>query len=172
MGNNNITYFIYKAPGKDFYVFSQNDHLIYASFSSEVDNKLLEKATLAPQTPALSMAAKWLDCYFAGKDPGFLPPLYYEGTPFQNRIWKLLLELEFGSLTTYGALAKRIAKERGQLKMSAQAVGGAVGSNPLSLFIPCHRVVGQSNQLVGYGGGLNIKRMLLHNEGHDIKEFK
>ncbi|HHW95517.1 MAG TPA: methylated-DNA--[protein]-cysteine S-methyltransferase [Mogibacterium sp.] len=103
----------------------------------------------------------WLDVYFSGKAPDFTPPLYIEGTEFREAVWEILLEIPFGKTMTYGEIASRIARQRGISKMSAQAVGGAVGSNPISLIIPCHRVIGTNGRLVGYGGGLERKAELL-----------
>ena len=110
-------------------------------------------------------ARRWLDAYFAGRDPGFAPKLHLTGTAFRVRVMELLLEIPYGRTTTYGELARRIATERGLARMSAQAVGGAVGANPISLIVPCHRVVGADGSLTGYGGGLHRKEALLRLEG-------
>ncbi len=107
----------------------------------------------------------WLDDYFAGKVPGALPPLAPEGSAFRQRVWELLLEIPYGQIRTYSDIAKQLAEERGQVKMAAQAVGGAVGHNPISILIPCHRVVGKDGSLIGYGGGLDKKIALLGIEG-------
>jgi len=111
---------------------------------------------------------KWLDLYFQGKDPGFIPPLKIEGSPFRNKVTALMLAIPFGKTITYGDIAKSIARETGQKKVSAQAVGGAVGHNPFSIIVPCHRVVGANGNLTGYGGGLEKKVFLLRNEGIDL----
>jgi len=110
-------------------------------------------------------AVRWLDIYFSGRDPGFTPPLHLTGTPFRNRVGELLLEIPYGKTTTYGALARTIALERGTGRMSGRAVGGAVGHNPISLIVPCHRVIGSDGSLIGYGGGLERKIALLKLEG-------
>lgn len=112
-------------------------------------------------TPALSKACRWLDLYFAGNEPYFLPPLHPMGSAFQLSVWHILLEIPYGATTTYGAIAKRLAKERGLPQMSAQAIGSAVGRNPISLIIPCHRVIGRNGRLTGYAGGLHRKASLL-----------
>jgi len=114
--------------------------------------------------PVLISAQRWLDAYFAGEIPAFTPPLRLEGTPFQRRVWSMLLEIPYGETMTYGSLAARIARERGLRRMSAQAVGQAVGRNPISLIVPCHRVVGAGGSLTGYGGGLDRKARLLQLE--------
>lgn len=104
---------------------------------------------------------KWLDIYFAGRDPGFLPPLSTKGTPFQEEVWEILKEIPYGKTVSYGEIAMRIAEKRGIKRMAAQAVGGAVGRNPIAIIVPCHRVVGSDGSLTGYGGGLDRKVELL-----------
>lgn len=106
-------------------------------------------------------AKQWLDIYFTGKDPGFIPPLLMKTTPFRKAVWKIMLEIPFGETMTYGEIAGKIAKEKGLSKMSARAVGGAVGHNAISLIIPCHRVVGTNGSLTGYAGGIERKVRLL-----------
>ena len=115
----------------------------------------------AKETPALMEGRRWLDIYFAGNEPDFTPPLHPMGSAFQLSVWHILLEIPYGATTTYGAIAKRLAKERGLPQMSARAVGSAVGRNPISLIIPCHRVLGKSGSLTGYAGGLHRKAWLL-----------
>ena len=117
----------------------------------------------------LAAAKRWLDGYFAGRIPDFMPPLHPQGTAFQRSVWKLLLEIPRGQVTTYGALAKKLAQQQGRGSMSAQAVGGAVGRNPVSIFIPCHRVVGADGSLTGYAGGLERKAALLRLEGTQFR---
>lgn len=112
----------------------------------------------------LRKTKRWLDIYFAGENPDFLPPIHLIGTPFQKEVWKILLEIPYGKTTTYGEIAERLAKEKGILRMSAQAVGGAVGHNPISILVPCHRVMGKNGSLIGYAAGLDKKRKLLEIE--------
>lgn len=131
----------------------------------------LEKDHTEKITPAITDAVRWLDIYFAGNDPDFMPPLHATGSPFQEEVWKLLLEIPYGEVTTYGDLAKQIANNRGISRMSAQAVGGAVGSNPISIIVPCHRVVGSGGNLTGYASGLDNKIALLKQEGFDMDRF-
>lgn len=117
-------------------------------------------------------AADWLDRYFAGEKPEICElPLKPIGGNFRQAVWKCLCEIPYGEVTTYGAIAERIALELGKKAMSAQAVGGAVGHNPISIIIPCHRVVGSNGSLTGYAGGINKKIQLLTLEGVDIKKF-
>jgi len=115
--------------------------------------------------PVFRQAEQWLDVYFSGRAPDFTPPLHLRGTPFQRAVWDLLLEIPFGRTVTYGELAARLAKQRGADRMSARAVGAAVGRNPISLIVPCHRVVGAGGRLTGYAGGLDKKARLLALEG-------
>ena len=122
-------------------------------------------------TPAIKDAVRWLDTYFSGNIPDFTPPLHLTGSPFQMEVWELLLKIPYGETTTYGDLAKQIAQQRGISRMSAQAVGGAVGNNPVSIIVPCHRVVGANGNLTGYASGLDNKIALLKQESFDMKQF-
>ena len=115
--------------------------------------------------PVLRETVRWLDIYFRGRNPGFTPNLLIRGTPFRRAVCRIMLAIPYGETTTYGAIAERIAAERGIPRMSAQAVGGAVGANPIALIIPCHRVIGKNGSLTGYGGGLDRKAKLLELEG-------
>ena len=111
--------------------------------------------------PVFTQAAKWLDTYFSGRDPGFTPPLHLTGSPFRQAVWELLLTIPFGETTTYGALAKRFAAQTNKPVPAAQAIGGAVAHNPVSLIVPCHRVIGADGSLTGYAGGMYRKEQLL-----------
>lgn len=120
---------------------------------------------LSPQCPegrtaVLNRAIRWLDCYFEGADPGPLPPLHLTGTDFQRAVWQALQEIPYGVTATYGQLAARIPGKSG----AARAVGAAVGRNPVSVIVPCHRVVGASGSLTGYAGGIERKTALLQLE--------
>ena len=111
---------------------------------------------------------RWLDIYFSGKEPDFTPPLHMKTTDFRKAVWEIMLTIPYGSTMTYGEIADRIAKQRGVARMSAQAVGGAVGHNSISLIIPCHRVIGTSGSLTGYAGGIDRKMQLLELEKTDM----
>ena len=124
----------------------------------------------AEETPVLTAAKRWLDAYFAGRVPPELPPLHIIGSPFRQQVWALLLQIPYGQTTTYGALARQLAQIGGRA-VSAQAVGGAVGHNPVSLMVPCHRVVGTGGSLTGYAGGLARKVRLLTMEGADMSRL-
>ena len=117
--------------------------------------------------PILQQTKLWLDGYFRGEDPEFAVPVLPEGTAFQKQVWKLLQTIPYGSTKTYGEIAGEI---QGKENMSAQAVGQAVGRNPISILIPCHRVIGSRGQLTGYAGGLERKIWLLHHEGHQMEK--
>lgn len=127
------------------------------------------KELLNQETPVLSLARSWLDRYFAGEAPdiGELP-LEPEGSPFRQLVWDILCKIPYGQTTTYKEIANRVAQLTGQKSMSAQAVGGAVGHNPISIIIPCHRVLGSDGSLTGYAGGIAVKEMLLRHEGVNI----
>lgn len=115
--------------------------------------------------PVFCAARRWLDAYFAGEAPKETVPLKLEGTAFQTRIWEILLTIPYGETRTYGSIAGQLARELGKKKMSAQAVGQAVGRNPVSILVPCHRVVGTGGKLTGYAGGIDRKAWLLRHEG-------
>lgn len=113
----------------------------------------------------LQVASTWLDAYFAGQRPNPLVlPLCPKGTAFQQNVWKRLLQIPYGETISYGQLAAELAVQMGKQRMSAQAIGGAVGRNPISIVIPCHRVIGANGSLVGYASGLERKRWLLQHE--------
>lgn len=118
------------------------------NFADNLPNEAVEQ-----ETGILLKACSWLDVYFAGNEPDFLPPLHLIGSPFRKSVWKILFEIPYGKTMTY----EEIAKKNGIVKMSAQAVGGAVGHNEVSSIVPCHRVVGKNGSLTGYAGGLKRK---------------
>ena len=118
-----------------------------------------------------TQAEEWLAEYFAGREPKVSVPLKLQGSEFQMQVWRLLQDIPYGRLFTYGDIAKKIAAQKGVARMSAQAVGGAVGHNPLSIIVPCHRVVGTNGSLTGYGGGIDRKIKLLTLEGIDMSAF-
>lgn len=125
-------------------------------------------ATLDPGTPegdspVFEQVKKWLDVYFSGKEPDFLPRLAPKGSSFRAMVWDILLDIPYGETLTYGEIAKRLEKSTGK-RVSARAVGGAVGHNPISVIIPCHRVVGSNGGLTGYAGGIAKKIQLLELE--------
>ena len=114
--------------------------------------------------PVFEETSSWLDTYFSRKIPDFVPPLVLHAAPFRKAVWEILLTIPYGQTITYGEIAERIAAQTGSGNMSAQAIGGAVAHNPISLIIPCHRVIGAHNKLTGYAGGLDKKMYLLQME--------
>ncbi|NLA78028.1 MAG: methylated-DNA--[protein]-cysteine S-methyltransferase [Erysipelothrix sp.] len=145
-------------------------HLVAVHMENEYD-----KAANIPagDVDILFKTKAFFDAYFKGEHPVFERQLIaLEGTDFQKEVWELLLAIPYGQTTTYKALAAQIAKNRNIEKMSAQAVGGAVGSNPISIIVPCHRVIGSNQHLTGFGGGMERKIKLLNHEGLTIKDLK
>jgi len=138
---------------------SDSTYLTAVTFAGQkYENDHIPKDAVSGICPVLEQAKDWLTQYFKGHIPDFTPPLKASGTQFQQRVWGQLLEIPYGETVTYGELAKDIGCK------SAQAVGGAVGKNPISVFIPCHRVVGTDGTLTGYAGGLEKKEALLRLE--------
>lgn len=133
---------------------------------------LCAEPVINDELPAFAAVRTWLDEFFAGRRPASAGlPLAPAGSPFRRAVWDLLREIPDGETTTYGALARQLAARLGRSAMSAQAVGGAVGHNPLTLIVPCHRVVGTDGSLTGYAGGIERKRRLLVLEGVDMAGF-
>lgn len=123
------------------------------------------------ETPILAETRRWLDIYFTGREPGFTPPLHPIGTAFRRSVWEILLQIPYGKTVTYGGIARQLAEKQGLSRMSAQAVGGAVGHNEISIVIPCHRVVGTNGSLTGYAGGIAKKVGLLELERVDMSRL-
>ncbi|GLC81750.1 methylated-DNA--[protein]-cysteine S-methyltransferase [Lacrimispora brassicae] len=133
-----------------------------------ISAEMIEKADM----PVFDGAKKWLDRYFAGKKPAISQlPLAPIGSEFRKSVWTILCEIPYGTLITYGDIAKKMAAKMNKETMSSQAVGGAVGHNPISIIIPCHRVVGVNGSLTGYAGGLKTKVKLLELEGVDMSRL-
>ena len=122
--------------------------------------------------PVLEEAKAWLDRYFQGRDPGKFPLLRPSGSPFRLAVWEILRQIPRGSVVSYGWIAAELARKRGGIRISARAVGGAVGHNPISILIPCHRVVGSDGKLTGYAGGIERKIRLLSLEGVDPENLR
>ena len=131
----------------------------------------LDKEHEEKEIPLFGKVKQWLDIYFSGKEPDFSVPLHFTGTAFQNEVWEILCSIPYGQTMTYGEIAGQIAAKRGVSRMSAQAVGGAVGHNEISIIIPCHRVVGTNGSLTGYAGGIDKKVKLLTLEHVDMSRF-
>lgn len=125
----------------------------------------LEGVNSETDLPVFSETKRWFDLYFSGQIPTFTPLLAPQGGEFRQAVWEILSAIPYGKTISYGDIARQIAKQMGKEKMSAQAVGGAVGQNPISIIIPCHRVIGTNGNLTGYASGLDVKIKLLAIEG-------
>ena len=168
-------YTYYESPIGKIVLANDGDSLVGLWFEGQkyFPDAFLKQAAEKDNMPVFKCTKDWLDRYFAGKRP--LPeelPLSPAGSDFRRMIWKYLCEIPYGELTTYGTLAGKIVQSLGKKSMSAQAVGGAVSHNPISIIIPCHRVVGTNGSLTGYAGGLERKIHLLTLEGVDMKKVK
>lgn len=165
---------VYDSPLGDMLLATDEQGLVGLWFMGQkyfADSLASPKECIEHETPALVETKCWLDVYFAGREPDFLPPLHPTGTPFQHAVWDILLQIPYGQITTYGAIARQIATGRGAEHMSAQAVGSAVGRNHISIIIPCHRVVGSNGSLTGYAGGIDKKIRLLELERTDTSKL-
>lgn len=163
---------IYQSPLGKITLNSDGENLTAVCFEDGKDYGRYIKTSEEKDLPIFDETIKWLDIYFSGRDPGFTPKYKRKDiTPFRQEIIDELLKIPYGQVVTYNDISKTIAKKRGLELMSAQAVGGAVGWNPICIIIPCHRVVGTNNSLTGYGGGINNKLKLLELEGVDISKY-
>lgn len=163
-----FTYY-YDSPVGQLQLISDGEaitHLLYKHQQIEDDTYEVN-----PQLPIFQETVKWLDSYFEGENPDITMKLKPEGSEFQHRVWTYLQEIPYGELTTYGILAHKVGGDTGKSRMSAQAIGGAVGRNPISIIIPCHRVVGKNGSLTGYGGTINNKIKLLNIENVDMDKL-
>lgn len=163
---------IYQTPHGQILIYSDGEALtgLYTAFwGGEKERPNADKDGI--EIPCIRQAIHWLDIYFAGEIPDFVPAINPQGTMFQKMVWDILLTIPYGKLMTYGEVAQKAAKQLGKTKMSAQAIGNAVGVNPISLIIPCHRVIGANGNLTGYGGGLKVKLDLLKLEKIDTSKL-
>ena len=131
----------------------------------------LNKEYRQKEIPLFTSTKQWLDTYFSGKKPNHTIPLHFIGTAFQKQVWEALLHIPYGKSVTYGEIARQIATKRGLAHMSAQAIGGAIGRNPISIIVPCHRVVGINGSITGYAAGVDKKIWLLQLEKIDMKSL-
>ena len=144
---------------------SDGDHLTGLWFDGQkYFATTLSEENQEKDMPIFEQTHEWLDCYFMGKGPSFTPSIHLEDTPFRLAVWELLSKIPYGKVVTYKYLAREIAREKGLSSMSTQAIGGAVSHNPISIIIPCHRVVGRDGSLTGYAGGIDKKKSLLQIE--------
>jgi len=159
----------YISPLGDITLASDGEALTGLWFDGQkyYPHKLVEESIEA-ELPIFAQTCKWLDTYFNGKAPDYIPPISMQTTPFRKAVYDILLTIPYGQTMTYGEIARIIAEQQGVERMSAQAVGNAVGHNPISIIIPCHRVVGADGYLTGYAGGLDKKKTLLQLEKYSI----
>ena len=170
-----MTYkYFYKTPTEfdDILLNSDGEYLTGLWFVGSKDSLKHDSNCKEKELPIFKDTIKWLDFYFSGKKPNFTPKYKINNlTPFRKMVIDIMNKIPYGNTITYNDIAKEIAKIRGIEKMSSQAVGGAVGWNPICIIIPCHRVVGSNNSLTGYGGGIKNKVALLTIEGNDMNKF-
>ena len=163
----------YQSPLGGMTMSSNGEELTGLWFDSSQQNSSSLKGVKREKTNNSSKvfdeAEEWLNIYFTGRAPDFMPNISLDGTEFQKAVWDILLSIPYGEIMTYGEIADQIA--RGIKRMSAQAVGGAVSHNPISLIVPCHRVVGRNGKLTGYAGGIDKKLRLLRLEGVDTSKM-
>ena len=132
---------------------------------------LIKDECVNHEVSVLKQTKEWLDIYFSGGEPHFTPRLHMIASDFRKAVWNIMLEIPYGQTMTYGEIARKLAKQKCIKTMSAQAVGGAVGHNSISIIIPCHRVVGTNGSLTGYAGGIDKKVGLLTLENVDMSRF-
>ena len=157
----------YKTPDgfSDLLLNSDGEYLTGLWFEGSADGSKHTSFGEEKELPVFRETCQWLDFYFAGKNPDFTPRYKINGlTPFRQEVIEIMKTIPYGETITYGAIAAIIDKKRGLTRMSAQAVGGAVGWNPICIIIPCHRVMGANGSLTGYGGGIANKIALLAHE--------
>ena len=165
---------IYPSPVGNLTIASDGNNIVGLWLEGQKYFQDTVSGTLTPNNdlPVFQQVKDWLDAYFAGQHPMISSlPLAPKGNEFRQAVWKILCAIPYGEVTTYGAIARQIAAQRGISSMSAQAVGWAVGHNPISIIIPCHRVVGTNGSLTGYAGGIANKVKLLTLEGVDMSSF-
>lgn len=162
----------YDSPLGKIYMRSDGKYLTGLWFESSRDARKHKYNYEEKELPIFEQTTKWLDIYFSGKNPDFIPEYKIENvTPFRQQVIDIMNKIPYGKTITYNDIAKEIAKNQGIEKMSAQAIGGAVGWNPICIIIPCHRVVGTNGSLTGYGGGIKNKIGLLEIEKVDMSKF-
>ena len=173
MGTNMTYQYRYKTPDQfsDMFMNSDGEYLTGLWFENSRDSSKHNSVCQEKELEIFKETGRWLDIYFSGQNPDFTPKYKINNlTPFRQEVIDIMNEIDYGEVITYNDIAKKIALRRNLERMSAQAVGGAVGWNPICIIIPCHRVIGSDGSLTGYGGGLDNKKALLELEG--IRRFK
>ena len=154
--------YTYESPLGTMIMLGTLTYLTDLFFVDEAHAPSYDEAEYIEQlTGPFEVTIMWLNQYFNGKNPFITPPIQLEGTEFRKSVWSILQTIPYGETTTYGDIGKQIAQQQGKEKFSAQAVGGAVGHNPISIIVPCHRVIGSNGQLTGYAGGIERKKYML-----------
>lgn len=162
----------YKSPIGDILLAADDIGLTGLWFEGQKYFALyLDKENEEKELDLFEKVKQWLEIYFSGKEPDFTVPLHFTGTNFQNEVWKILCSIPYGKTMTYGEIAKKLTINKRMKQMSAQAVGGAVGHNEISIIVPCHRVVGTNGSLTGYAGGIDKKVKLLTLEKANMQSF-
>jgi methylated-DNA-[protein]-cysteine S-methyltransferase len=151
----------YVSPLGELYLSSDGSALTGLWFEGQKYCRKAAPIQEAALLPVFQETENWLDLYFSGKVPDFTPPLRFRSTLFREEVWRILMTIPYGETMTYGEIADRIAREKKLIRVSARAVGNACGHNPISIIIPCHRVIGKDGSLTGYAGGLSVKEKLL-----------
>ena len=161
-----VNFACYKSPIGEILLSADEIGLTALHFDSEkyVNSKNKTTSSLNQGGIYLDQAIRWLDIYFSGHKPVFLPALHLIGTPFQIEVWHLIQKIPYGTTTSYSCIAEEIARVKGIKNMAAQAVGHAVGANNIPIIVPCHRVIGKNGNLTGYSGGIEKKKFLLNLE--------
>ena len=149
---------IYRSPIGDIVIHSDGESVTSLRFLDVTESS---DGSIDRNLPIFDAAASWLDRYFSGTDPGPTPPIRTDSTPFRETVWHILKDIPYGQTVSYGRVAVIAAEMMGKDRMSAQAIGNAVGSNPVAIMIPCHRVIGSDGSLTGYAGGIDRKAFLL-----------
>lgn len=165
----------YKTPNNfdNIILTSDGEYLTGLYFEKSHDQSKHLEQCIQKELPIFKETIKWLDMYFEGQIPTFTPKIkIYNLTPFREKVINIINTIPYGKVVTYNDIAKKVAKEMNKSKMSAQAVGGAVGWNPICIIVPCHRVIGTNKSLTGYGGGIKNKIELLKLEKIDISNLK
>ena len=164
----------YISPIGNISILTNQDALLHLAIAGQsFPNDLVKKRSVSvKESSVLKATTDWLDAYFDGKKPSASSlAIAPQGSAFRQNVWELLLQIPYGEVRTYGNIAKEIAAKRGIAKMASQAIGGAVGHNPIPIIIPCHRVIGASGNLTGYSGGIDLKIKLLAHEGVDVTKL-
>lgn len=157
--------YLYQSPVGELSMLSDGQSLTGLDFVSSPSAETLAAEYQKQMLPIFAETCRWLDIYFQGKVPDFTPAIKVTGTSFRRLVWEILGTIPYGQTISYGELAAKVAAKMGRKNMSAQAVGGAVGKNPVAIILPCHRVIGKDGSLTGYAGGLWRKGYLLKLEG-------